>query len=128
MPLEWYSLVHMARPNFEGGGNPQCTPSLYATLVYCTWVSAVCTHVIVFPAQQTPLHLAARQGCGKSIELLLESGANYLLENDRKQTALRLVTHDTCRMSFENAIAKLEVPKRSRGEEDVVKGGYKGQV
>ena len=81
-----------------------------------------------FLLKQTPLHLAARQGSGKSVELLLENGANYLLENDRKQTALRLATEDTCRMSFENAIAKLEVPKRSRGEEDVVKGGYRYNI
>ena len=77
---------------------------------------------VYFLFLQTPLHLAARQGSGKSIEVLLEYGANYQLENDRKQTALRLTTDDTCRMSFENAIARLEVPKRSRGEEDIVKG------
>ena len=69
---------------------------------------------------QTPLHLAAREGNGKCIEVLLENGADYMLENDRKETALKLATDKSCHDQLESTIARLEVPQRSRIEEDIV--------
>ena len=69
---------------------------------------------------QTPLHLAAREGNGKCIELLLEKGADYTLENDRKDAALKLATDKACRDKLEHTIARLDVPQRSRTEESVV--------
>ena len=69
---------------------------------------------------QTPLHFAAREGNGKCIEVLLENGADYKLENDRKETALKLATAKPCRDQLENTIARLEVPQRSKTEEDIV--------
>ena len=74
---------------------------------------------------QTPLHLAAREGNGKCIEVLLENGADYMLENDRKETALKLATDKSCHDQLESTIARLEVPQRSRIEEDIVESAPK---
>ena len=82
----------------------------------------MCFYFCIPVSPQAPLHLAAREGNGKCIEVLLENGANLSLENTRRETALALASDPFSRMKIEQTIARFEVPKRNRNDEDVVKG------
>ena len=68
--------------------------------------------------------MAAREGNGKCIEVLLENGADYTVVNDKRDTALKLATDQACREQLEHTIAKLEVPQRSRTEESIVQSKW----
>ena len=84
-------------------------------------ITTSCIHITT---HQTPLHLAARNGYVKCLQILLEYGARYDLENTRRDTPLQVARGHSkkCVMVFEHAIARKTFVLRSEAEGAIAQG------
>ena len=73
---------------------------------------------------QTPLHIAARKGYAKCLQILLEYGARMDIETTHREKPLQLVQGKfrACEKVFEHVIAKFQIPRRSHQQEAIVNG------
>ena len=72
---------------------------------------------------QTALHLAATKGYARCLQILLEHGANMDTENIHRVTALDLVRgKKQCEKVFQHAIARVQIPSRTREQQQRVMG------
>ena len=62
------------------------------------------------------------------MEVLLENGGDLWLETARKETVLSLARNKYCCTVIEHMNAKLQIPQRSRAEEELVKGATHSKV
>ena len=81
------------------------------------------THTHTHTHSQTPLHLAARKGYELCLQILLENGAKMELRNTRQEKAIHLVRGKVnCERVFNHAIARFQIPKRTREQQQRVDG------
>ena len=74
---------------------------------------------------QTPLHLAARRGYVKCLQILLEYGARFDVENTHRETPIQLARgKKNCEKVFEHAIARYTIPLRTKDEEAISEGNF----